>query len=57
MTASKKLLFRVWITLVLPVIPLWLLVAMLIRGVPEYWTELKSFYGMYLPAFKKGAPL
>lgn len=54
---SKRMLFRVWITLVFPIIPLWLLVAMLIHGAPEYWSELKDFYRMYLPAFKKGEPL
>lgn len=53
----KRFLYRVWITLVFPIIPLWLLVGMLIEGAPEYWNELRSFYGMYLPAFRKGEPL
>jgi hypothetical protein len=55
-SAKRKFLYRAWITLVLPIIPLWLLVGLMVEAAPEYWDELKSFYRMYPGAFRKGEP-
>lgn len=52
-----RLLYRVFITLVLPFVPVWLLIGLAIQAVPEYWSELKTVYRMYPSAFRKGSPL
>jgi len=55
--SMKKLLYRVLITLVFPLIPLWLLIGLMIQAAPDYWSDLKDFYRMYPKAFRKGSPL
>lgn len=53
----KKTCYRVWICLVFPLIPLWLLAGHLVMTAPEYWRDLCDMYRMFPKAFKKGSPV
>lgn len=53
----KKTIYRCLITLVLPIVPLWLLVGLMIQAAPDYWEQLMDVYRMYPAAFRKGSKI